>query len=152
LHENVLYFLHNASTLAFNVGLWMLVCFLCSAVILHRHLRETTRWRVYDIAAFLFALSAAGEASRRILHFVLCLPFVFLSVHYDPWRLTGAVGYALFAVLAWIAFRRTSMRSARVLLGMLLAIVSVIWLLEGEAFRVWLKWIERPLLSVLGVA
>ncbi|UCC32032.1 MAG: hypothetical protein JSU86_07080 [Phycisphaerales bacterium] len=105
--------------------------------------------RLRDVAAFLFTLSAASEASRRILHFAVSIPLAFGNAEYNVWGLAGGIGYLVFAMLVWVAFRRVRTWPTHVFVGILIAILASAWLLEDEVFGVWYRLVERPILSVL---
>ena len=151
VRANAIYFAHGGSSLLFDIVLWIGVCLVYAGLLSRWQSSGTSAREVRDIASFLFALSVAGEASRRILYFALSLPLAVLNIDYNPWGLAGAVGYLLFAVLAWIAFRRVRMWPPPVLLALFVAIVGGVWLFENEMFRIWAGWVERPILGGLGL-
>jgi len=105
--------------------------------------------RLRDFASFAFALTVVGEGTRRAAQFVLSFPLFFMDLSNDPWRIAGVLGYSTFVLLTWKAFHVFRIVGSQRLLILLLGMTTMAWLIENEAFVLWQRWIQLPVLSVL---
>ena len=143
----------TAGTVIFDMVIWVLISFALPLV-------STIAWsplsvsrHVISATAFFFSLSVLAEGTRRVGHSLASLPLELLhrAFEFDIWRWSGLLGYAAFAVVGWRVLWTLRFRPAWWPFGVLIAGVTVAWLLEWKAWVYWFRHIQRPLLDAAGL-